>query len=133
MSHFSCIKTKLHDQEHIVEALKSLQYDTVQEQQVMVVADVEHAKGHPDVPVDFTSVNGKVGFKWNQEEECFEMVVDEQTWDLNVPVEMFIKKLTQQYALTSVVSAVKQEGFQIAEQYVNPVDQAVELVCTRWE
>ena len=90
-------------------------------------------QGHPDVPVDFTSVNGKVGFKWNQEEECFEMVVDEQTWDLNVPVEMFIKKLTQQYALTSVVSAVKQEGFQIAEQYVNPVDQAVELVCTRWE
>ncbi len=129
MSHFSQIKTKLKPRPQLLEALVDLGYPVVEQEQVMVVSDAEHAKGHPDVNVNFTCLDGSVGFKWNG--DTFEMVTDEQTWDNSISIEFFLKKLTQQYALRTVVDSVKEEGFQIQEQVVNE-QGAVEIVVTRW-
>ena len=132
MSHFSTIKTKIKDQEHLIEALNDLGYKAIQEQTVMVVEDPKHAKDHPSVEVEVTA-GTDIGFRFNEATQAYELVTDLQTWQHNIPVERFITKLTQQYALRVLTTAVKEEGFVIQDQVVNEQDLAVELVCTRWE
>ena len=132
MSHFSTIKTKIKDKEHLIEALNDLGYKAIQEQTVMVVEDPKHAKDHPSVEVEVTA-GTDIGFRFNEATQAYELVTDLQTWQHNIPVERFITKLTQQYALRVLTTAVKEEGFVIQDQVVNEQDLAVELVCTRWE
>ena len=132
MSHFSTIKTKIKDKEHLVEALKDLGYPAHVENVVMVVEDPAHAKDHPTIEVE-VSAGTEIGFRYNPVTESYELVTDLQTWQHNIPVERFITKLTQQYALRVLTTAVKEEGFVIQDQVVNENDLAVELVCTRWE
>ena len=132
MSHFSTIKTKIKDQEHLIEALNDLGYKAIQEQTVMVVDNPAHAKDHPTVEVEVTA-GTDIGFRFNEASQAYELVTDLQTWQHNIPVERFITKLTQQYALRVLTTAVNEEGFVIQDQVVNEQDLAVELVCTRWE
>ena len=131
MSHFSTIKTKIKDKDHLIQALKDLHYDAKEEQSVMVVTDAAHAKDHPNVEVHITA-GTEIGFRYNEVTEAYELVTDLQTWKNNVPVERFIDKLSQQYALRVLTSEVKDMGFSIQDQVVAE-DGALELVCTRWE
>jgi hypothetical protein len=130
MSHFTLIKTKFKNGKHLVEALKALGHKVEEQKQIMVVSDAEHAKGHPDIEIDIKA-GSDIGFRWNEELEVYELVTDLQTWSLPIDQRFFIQKLQQEYALLSIVSSVKEDGFQIEEQYVAE-DGAVELVCTRW-
>ena len=52
-------------------------------------------------------------------------------WDLDVPVNRFIDKLTQQYAKATLLAVSEEEGFTLAEEY-NKIDNSIELVVTRW-
>jgi|TARA_B100000029_G_scaffold349333_1_gene341666 hypothetical protein len=110
--------------------LKALGHKVEEQKQIMVVSDAEHAKGHPDIEIDIKA-GSDIGFRWNEELEVYELVTDLQTWSLPIDQRFFIQKLQQEYALLSIVSSVKEDGFQIEEQYVAE-DGAVELVCTRW-
>ena len=132
MSHFSTIKTKLKSTEHLLEALDVLGHDPEQEQQVMVVSDREHAKGHPNVKVDFVAANKTIGFRWNESSQSYELVTDLQTWNQPIPVERFLSKLSQQYALKNIEASDKDEGFTITDKVV-AADGSIEVVCSRWE
>ena len=59
------------------------------------------------------------------------MVADEQTWDLDVPVQRFIDKVTQQYARMSIHNTVKKMGFEVEEEWEMD-DNSIELTVTRW-
>ncbi len=130
MSHFTLIKTKFKNGKHLAEALTALGHKVEQQKQLMVVSDAEHAKGHPDVEIDIKA-GSDIGFRWNEDLEIYELVTDLQAWNQPIDQRFFIQKLQQEYALLSIVSSVKEDGFQIEEQYVAE-DGAVELVCTRW-
>ena len=136
MSHFTYIKTKLRDKKHLVGALRDLEYSTnVPEEAGMKVVDLvvtnpDHAEDHPIVEAQI-SIASDIGFKWNQYTETFELVADEQTWDLDIPVNRFIEKLTQQYAKTTLLAVAEEEGFTLAEEH-NTVDNTIELTVTRW-
>ena len=97
---------------------------------VMIVEGV-HGKDHPTIEVEVTA-GTEIGFRYNEVTESYELVTDLQTWKNNVPVERFIDKLSQQYALRVLTSEVNEMGFQIQDQMVAE-DGALELVCTRWE
>jgi hypothetical protein len=47
-------------------------------------------------------------------------------------VERFLAKLTQQYALRSILAASLEEGFQVTEQRQS-ADGSIELVVSRWD
>jgi hypothetical protein len=59
-------------------------------------------------------------------------VTDLDLWRQPIPVERFLAKLTQRYALRSILAASSAEGFQVSEQR-QAVDGSIELVVTRWE
>ena len=67
----------------------------------------------------------------NEITKSYELVTDLQTWDEPVPVERFLDKLTQEYALWVVTMAAEEQGYQVEEQNVN-TDGSVELLVTRW-
>ena len=129
MSHFTLIKTKLRDKKHLIEALEFMGHD-VQENQVLVINNPSHAEEHPEFHAE-VAIGTDVGFRWNENRNSYELVAELDTWNLDVPVDRFVDKLTQQYAVRCLIASTKEEGYEIEEQKVTD-DGSVELVCTRW-
>ena len=129
MSHFSTIKTQLKEAEPLIKALNNLGYIINQEEKFI--------KGYRG---KFTAVDiginlpgdTKVGFKWDNNSNAYELVTDLDLWNFELPVERFISKVTQMYAYETIISKTKEDGYQIVEQK-NQNDGSIELVLTKWE
>ena len=129
MSHFSTIKTQLKESEQLIKALNNLGYKINQEEKFI--------KGYRG---KFTAVDismhlpcdTKVGFKWDNNSNAYELVTDLDLWKFELPVERFISKVTQMYAYQTIISKTKEDGYQIVEQK-NKNDGSIELVLTKWD
>ena len=129
MSHFSTIKTQLKDADPLIKALNNLGYTINKEQKLI--------KGYRG---KFTAVDismnlpgeTKVGFKWDNNSNSYELVTDLDLWKFELPVERFISKVTQMYAYETIISKTKEDGYQIVEQK-NQNDGSIELVLTKWD
>ena len=127
MSHFSTIKTKIKHKPQLIEALELLQYNVVQD------VDLENplAHQHKQWQVD-VAINDDIGFRLNKNTGTYELVADKQTWNLDVPVERFIDKVTQQYARMTVHNTVKELGYIVDEEWEMD-DNSIELTVSRWD
>ena len=129
MSHFSTLKTQLREAKPLIKALTQLGYEINQEEKFV--------KGYRG---KFTAVDismnlpgdTKVGFKWDNNSNAYELVTDLDLWKFNLPVERFISKVTQMYAYQTIIAKTKEDGYQIVEQK-NQNDGSIELVLTKWE
>ena len=129
MSHFSTVKTELRQLEPLVKALEDMGYAPDQGERPVrgyrgqtVTADLAIA----------VQEGGDIGFRWNSGSKSYELVTDLDLWKQQIPVERFLSKLTQRYALNTVLAATAKEGFQVAEQ-TQAEDGSIELVVTRWD
>ncbi|MEY4431156.1 MAG: hypothetical protein RLZZ533_1092 [Cyanobacteriota bacterium] len=129
MSHFSTVKTELRDRAALVAALRDLGHDPSDGEQPVrgyrgqtVLADL--AVACPE--------GSELGFRWNAGSGSYELVTDLDLWKQPIPVERFLAKLTQQYALRSILAASLEEGFQVSEQRQS-ADGSIELVVSRWD
>ena len=129
MSHFSTIKTKIKERPYLIEALEIMGHD-VQENQNLVITNPTHAEDHPVVHAQVT-ISNDIGFRWNEETGSYDLYSDHSTWNLNVPVERFVDKVNQQYARMALHGLVKEEVFQVAEEWEMD-DNSIELTVTRW-
>ena len=129
MSHFSTIKTQLKEAEPLIKALNNLGYSINQEEKFV--------KGYRG---KFTAVDismnlpddTKVGFKWDNNSNSYELVTDLDLWKFDIPVERFISKVNQMYAYQTIISKTKDDGYEIVEQ-INKNDGSIELVLTKWD
>ena len=129
MSHFTCIKTKIKERPYLIEALEGMGHE-VEENKVLVINNVSHADDHPEFHAD-VAIRNDIGFRWNKNMETYELVAELDTWDLDVPVNRFIDKLTQQYARATLLAVSEEEGFTVEKESTN-IDNTIELVVTRW-
>ena len=129
MSHFTCIKTKIKERPQLIEALELMGHD-IQENKQLVIANPDHGEGHPEFVAD-VAIKNDIGFRWNKNTESYELVAELDAWDLDVPVNRFIDKLTQQYARMTIHSTIKEEGFEVQEEW-EMEDNSIELTVTRW-
>ena len=129
MSHFTCIKTKIKERPYLIEALELMGHD-VQENQQLVINNPSHAEEHAEFHSE-VAIRNDIGFRWNKNMETYELVAELDTWDLDVPVNRFIDKLTQQYARMTLHGTVKEDGWQVAEEW-EMEDNSIELTVTRW-
>ena len=125
MSHFSTIKTKLKNKPELIEALQLLQYDVQEDQELINPLDHQHEKVKVDV-----SIGDDIGFRRNSE-GVYELVADIQTWRDPIPPKRFVDKVTQQYARMTIHNTVKQQGFEVEEEW-EMNDNSIELTVTRW-
>ena len=129
MSHFSTIKTQLREAEPLILALNNLGYNINNEEKFV--------KGYRgkftavDISMDLPG-DTKVGFKWDNNSNAYELVTDLDLWKYEIPVERFISKITQMYAYETIISKTKEDGYQIVEQK-NINDGSIELVLTKWD
>ena len=129
MSHFSTIKTQLKKAEPLIKALNNLGYSINQEEKF-----VKGYKGKftaVDISMNLPG-DTKVGFKWDNNSNAYELVTDLDLWKFEIPVERFISKVTQMYAYNTIISKTKEDGYQIVEQK-NKNDGSIELVLTKWD
>ena len=129
MSHFSTIKTQLKDAESLIKALNNLGYTINQEEKF-----VKGYKGKftaVDISMNLPG-DTKVGFKWDNNSNAYELVTDLDLWKFEIPVERFISKVTQMYAYHTIISKTNEDGYQIVEQK-NKNDGSIELVLTKWD
>ena len=124
MSHFTTIKTKIKERPYLIEALKELDYGVLENHLLINPEDHDHNQWNVQV-----AINDSVGFKWNGNE--YELVAELDAWDLDVPVSRFIDKVTQQYARATLYNVVKEEGFQVEEEWEMD-DNSIELTVSRW-
>ena len=96
----------------------------------MCIRDRSHAEEHPAFLAD-VAIKNDIGFRWNKNTETYELVAELDTWDLDVPVNRFIEIVTQQYARMTLYNTVKEEGFEVAEEWEMD-DNSLELTVTRW-
>jgi hypothetical protein len=129
MSHFSTIKTQLKEADPLIKALDNLGYNINQEEKFV--------KGYRgkftavDISMNLPSET-KVGFKWDNNSNAYELVTDLDLWKFEIPVERFISKVTQMYAYHTIISKTNEDGYQIVEQK-NKNDGSIELVLTKWD
>ena len=128
MSHFTCIKTKIKERPQLIEALEIMGHD-IQENKQLVIDNPDHGEGHPEFVAD-VAIKNDIGFRWNNNTKTYELVAELDAWDLDVPVNRFIEKLTQQYAKVTLIAASEEEGFTVAEEH-NKIDNTIELVVNR--
>ena len=129
MSHFSTIKTQIKEVKPLIKALNQLGYEINQEQKF-----VKGYRGNftaVDISMDLPS-NTKVGFKWDNKSNSYELVTDLDLWNFEIPVERFISKITQMYAYHTIILKTEEDGYQIVEQK-NQNDGSIELVLTKWD
>ena len=129
MSHFSTIKTQLREAEPLILALNNLGYNINHEEKF-----VKGFRGKftaVDISMDLPG-DTKVGFKWDNNSNAYELVTDLDLWKFQLPVERFISKVTQMYAYQTIISKTKEDGYQIVEQK-NQNDGSIELVLTKWD
>ncbi len=129
MSHFSTIKTQLREAEPLIKALTQLGYEINQEEKFVKGYNGQFTA--VDISMDLPE-DTKVGFKWDNNSNAYELVTDLDLWKFNLPVERFISKVTQMYAYQTIIMKTKEDGYQIVEQK-NENDGSIELVLTKWE
>tara|TARA_B100001175_G_scaffold287426_1_gene269860 strand:- start:175 stop:558 length:384 start_codon:yes stop_codon:yes gene_type:complete len=126
MSHFSTIKTTIKNKPELVEALELLQYNVVQDSKLENPLDHKHEQWNVDV-----AISDEIGFRLNKNTGTYELVADQETWNLNVPVNRFIDKVTQQYARMTIHNTIKEQGFEVEDEWEMD-DNSIELTVTRW-
>ena len=129
MSHFSTIKTQFKEAEPLIKALNNLGYIINQEEKF--VRGYRGKFTAVDISMSLPEET-KVGFKWDNTSNSYELVTDLDLWKFEIPVERFISKVTQMYAYETIISKTKEDGYQIVEQK-NQNDGSIELVLTKWD
>ena len=129
MSHFSTIKTQIKEVKPLIKALNTLGYPINQEEKF--IKGYRGKSTAVDISMNLSS-DTKVGFKWDNNSNAYELVTDLDLWKFELPVERFISKVTQMYAYQTIISKTKEDGYQIVEQK-NKNDGSIELVLTKWD
>lgn len=126
MSHFSNIKTQIRNLESLTASLNNLGIEWKsgpapvrgyqgQTSQAQIVIEQEN---------DYD-----IGFTWNGTE--YELVADLQYWQQPWTVDGFLQRVTQGYALQTVLNESSKQGFAVTEQQKNE-DGSIRLVVQRW-
>lgn len=126
MSHFSHIKTRIRDLDALEQALADLGIASSRSEQT-----VRGYQGQTQTAaLRISQDNGyDVGFQWQG--DAYQLVADLQYWQQPWSVETFLNKVTQRYALRTILNQSHNQGFSVVEQK-NTEDGAVRLVLQRW-
>ncbi|HBL58981.1 MAG TPA: hypothetical protein DDZ80_10805 [Cyanobacteria bacterium UBA8803] len=126
MSHFSNIKTQIRNLASLQAALTDLGVNW--KSGPHEVRGYRGQTSTAEVVVEQDN-NYDIGFRWNGKE--YELVADLQYWQQPWSVDGFLNRVSQRYAVHTVVRETAKQGFQVAEQQKNG-DGSIRLVVQRW-
>lgn len=124
MSHFSHIKTRFQNLFYLEKALNKLNINYKKQRKVM-----DDSKSYNTNLIIPQSNGYDVEFSWNEQE--YELVADLAFWKESSPVEIFIDKISQEYAGQVILGESQKIGFQPVKYQQNS-DGSQTLVLERW-
>lgn len=126
MSHFSSIKTKIRNLASLKTVLGDLRIDW--KNGPSLVRGYEGQTSQAEIVIEQEN-NYDIGFSWNGQE--YELVADLQYWQQPWTVDGFLQRVTQGYALQTVLDESSKQGFAVTEKQKNE-DGSIRLVVQRW-
>ncbi|HIK38697.1 MAG: DUF1257 domain-containing protein [Geminocystis sp.] len=126
MSHFSSIKTQIRNLESLKAALNDL--GIVWKEGPAPIRGYRGQTAQAQIVIEQEN-NYDIGFAWNGQE--YELVADLQYWQQPWSVEGFLQRVTQGYALHTILRESAKQGFAVTEQQKN-ADGSIRLVVQRW-
>lgn len=126
MSHFSSIKTQIRNINSLKASLEDLGINW--KQGPSSVRGYQGKTSQAEIVIEQEN-NYDIGFSWNGQE--YELVADLQYWQQPWTVDGFLQRVTQGYALHTVLTQSSQQGFNVTEQQKNE-DGSIRLVVQRW-
>tara|TARA_B100000900_G_C20112531_1_gene526502 strand:- start:15 stop:503 length:489 start_codon:yes stop_codon:yes gene_type:complete len=107
-SHFSKINTEFKERDILIRSLLEINDHLIYSEIPSLVKGYNGEKVLADIVIK--QENGiDIGFALKGDN--YEMVTDLQFWDQKLPVEVFLEKISQRYAVNSVIDTCKKEGF----------------------
>jgi hypothetical protein len=129
MSHFSTVRTELRDRQALVDALIDLGHPPLEGSHPVRGYRGQTITADLAIP---QADGADIGFRWNPANGSYELVADLELWKQPIPVDRFLAKLNQRYALRTILAASADEGFLVSEQTTQR-DGSIDLVITRWD
>lgn len=125
MSHFTYLKTRFQNLFYLEKALNKLSIITNHKQKIL-----NENSSNLDINLVIPQSNGyDIEFIWNGKE--YELAVDMSFWEQPYPVESFMDKISQQYAIELIIGETEKTGFQATECQQNS-DGSNTLILERW-
>ena len=124
MSHFTYFKTRFQNRVYLEIALKKLKLP-IQKHPLL-----KNSKLTSNTPLVIPQSNGyDITFNWNGRE--YELVTDLSFWAQKQPLEIFLDKITQQYACELIIHESQKIGFQ-QKNYEIDSEGCTKLTLNRW-
>ena len=122
MSHFTHMKTRFQNLFYLEKALNRLNISY--KEKSLINSDLSN------VNLVIPQSNGyDIEFAWNGQE--YEFVVDMSFWEQPYPIESFMDKISQQYAVEVIIGESQKIGFQPIKYQQNG-DGSNTLILERW-
>lgn len=136
MSHFSVIRTKITNTEHLMKALQDLGFEShmvqCNEKAVNLYGyqgDKREQTAEVVIPRQYiSSLSNDIGFK-QQADGTYEAIISD--YDRKNYSQQWLDKLSQRYSYNYLQEEIKQNGFFIEEEYEE--DGEIILECTVYE
>lgn len=130
-SHFSVISTKLYNKEQLLKALNDLGIQNVQKSSDEQKIEARGYRGQTiEADVVIPQANDyDLAFCYNG--ETYELKADLQFWQQSMPVDAFMEKVQQRYAINTLIDNSAADGFQV-EKVSTTVDGSVTLELSRF-
>ncbi|MBL1210429.1 DUF1257 domain-containing protein, partial [Geminocystis sp. GBBB08] len=124
--HFSSIKTKIRNLTSLKAALVDLGINWKNGPSPVRGYQGQTSQAEIVIPQEN---NYDIGFSWNGQE--YELVSDLQYWQQPWTVDGFLQRVTQGYALQTILNESSKQGFAVTEKQKNE-DGSIRLVVQRW-
>lgn len=130
-SHFSSIETKLFNKQTLLKALKDM---GIKSQALKTDGEQIEARGYQGKTIMADIViqqqnNYDVAFRSNG--ETYELVTDLQFWQQSMPVDAFMEKVNQRYAVNNLIDTSGEDGFNV-DNVLTASDGTVTLEMSRY-
>ena len=127
MSHFTHMKTLFQNLFYLEKAFNKLNIVTQKQEKNTDHLDLKLQNVNLVIP---QSNGSNIEFTWNGQE--YELVADMSFWEQPYPVESFIDKVAQKYAVEVISGESQKTGFQPIN-YLQNADGSNTLVLERWD
>jgi hypothetical protein len=126
MSHFTYMKTVFQNLFYLKKALNRL--NIIQQEQEKIITNWKSEPDNKNLVIPQS--NGyNIEFVWNKQE--YELVVDMSFWKQPYPIEIFIDKITKEYAGEVSIGESQKIGFQFINSLQN-IDGSNTLILEQW-
>lgn len=131
MSHFSKIKTNISDIEVLKKTLKDLGFNYSSTKYNLSKIDINYSNQIQYLNVRNSKINRPTLFEFIWDGFEYNFITDFNLWCLDISVDCFLEKLSQQYAYNIILNQSISNGFN-ETNHILMKDGSIKVVMQKW-